>query len=274
MFLNCKLNVVEIQGCKSVGNFDHMTSVEKKSKMLNELKIIGCNMKQVKFYECDILMYVKECNLAMCKFILCDLESFNMNRSKCIHIRIEDCTLYYCGLEAEFKLSFFKNNRLNESSKIFDINEIKGDYLGALITYDNLYKEYRNNNEIKLAYRYFTKHKKFERKSSKGIDKIGKYLLYFMWGDGESLIHLVSSALIMIIVFGILYTYSGVQNNSLAKTSIDTFYFSVVTFTSLGYGDMAPSSLISKIFVMIEVVWGLGYIVLTTACIYKKITHS
>jgi voltage-gated potassium channel Kch len=41
---------------------------------------------------------------------------------------------------------------------------------------------------------------------------------------------------------------------------VTTFYYSIVTFTTLGFGDFVPRSLTAALFVMIEVV--TGYIML------------
>lgn len=39
---------------------------------------------------------------------------------------------------------------------------------------------------------------------------------------------------------------------------VDSWYFSVMTLTTVGYGDLAPSTLLSKVFTTIYVFSGLG----------------
>lgn len=39
---------------------------------------------------------------------------------------------------------------------------------------------------------------------------------------------------------------------------LDSLYFSVVTLTTVGYGDLNPSSALSKIFTMLYILIGLG----------------
>jgi hypothetical protein len=63
--------------------------------------------------------------------------------------------------------------------------------------------------------------------------------------------------------FALIYKAFGVVtpdsiNSSVQLNWLDSFYFSIVTWTTLGYGDFRPSNDETKIFVMTEVL--LGYI--------------
>ena len=42
----------------------------------------------------------------------------------------------------------------------------------------------------------------------------------------------------------------------------DFLYYSLVTITTLGYGDILPTLWISKSFVMVEIIFGLGFALL------------
>ena len=42
---------------------------------------------------------------------------------------------------------------------------------------------------------------------------------------------------------------------------LDSFYFSVITLTTVGYGDLSPSTPLSKIFTMFYLMVGIGIIV-------------
>ena len=43
-------------------------------------------------------------------------------------------------------------------------------------------------------------------------------------------------------------------------TWIDSFYFSVITLTTIGYGDFSPSTMAGKIFTLFYILIGLGII--------------
>jgi hypothetical protein len=42
----------------------------------------------------------------------------------------------------------------------------------------------------------------------------------------------------------------------------DLLYFSLITITTVGYGDIQPVLLVSKTFVMFEILFGLGFVLL------------
>jgi len=77
------------------------------------------------------------------------------------------------------------------------------------------------------------------------------------------------SYLELIISFSLLYVYLGLVNQGNvikgADSMLDSLYFSVITITTLGYGDIKPITDVAKIFSMIEVLSGLTLIILALA---------
>lgn len=92
------------------------------------------------------------------------------------------------------------------------------------------------------------------------------YLLYRFWSlttdCGRSMRRVATAAFTLAMLFGLLYhIYPGLLNMSRSsKTSWTPFYYSIVTFTTLGFGDVTPGSLAGEILVTIEVM--LGYLTL------------
>jgi hypothetical protein len=56
-----------------------------------------------------------------------------------------------------------------------------------------------------------------------------------------------------------------VISNPSSVPYFDLLYYSVVTISTVGYGDVAPASLVSKVFVMGEILFGIGFALLLFA---------
>jgi hypothetical protein len=124
---------------------------------------------------------------------------------------------------------------------------------------------------------YLTEEKKRYRKS-----KPTKYFSYKIWemtsNYGESLNRWLITSFTIIVLFGVLYAnyfleinalsnsdfYSNQLVPRLATSSVKNFftpyYFSIVTFTTLGFGDVTPLNLSAQILIVVEVI--LGYLML------------
>jgi hypothetical protein len=65
--------------------------------------------------------------------------------------------------------------------------------------------------------------------------------------------------LLLATVFGGLYTQVDIAFGDY-ETPLSPFYFSIVTLTTLGYGDVLPASLPAQILVIVQVT--IGYVML------------
>lgn len=86
---------------------------------------------------------------------------------------------------------------------------------------------------------------------------------------GRSLSRWALWCLVVILCFGLVF---GIVSGLLNTTSLsDGMYFSIVTFTTLGYGDIYPMSFTGKILAVIEVI--IGYIMggLLVAILVRKV---
>src|SRR5271166_2237044 len=69
------------------------------------------------------------------------------------------------------------------------------------------------------------------------------------------------SVLIIVLLFGIIGTYIIGQHggfNVKINNLLDATYFTIVTLSTIGYGDIYPVSPTAKIFVILLIVLGLG----------------
>jgi len=86
------------------------------------------------------------------------------------------------------------------------------------------------------------------------------YNIWWITSDcGRSIARWCFWTFLLAFFFGLMYMYADV-NFGQYKTWLSPFYYSVVTLTSLGYGDVIPASLTAQLIAMLEVL--LGYVML------------
>lgn len=88
-------------------------------------------------------------------------------------------------------------------------------------------------------------------------------LIYYPWyitcDCGRSMLRWCCCIGFLLMIFSYLYTLVGIDYGPYT-TALSPFYFSVVTMTTLGFGDAVPNSLSGQILTMIEV--STGYVML------------
>ena len=86
------------------------------------------------------------------------------------------------------------------------------------------------------------------------------YRVWWLTSDcGRSVSRWGVCSFVLAVSFALIYTQVGLQYGS-DYTWLSPFYFSIVTFTTLGYGDILPVTAVAQAVVMIEVI--LGYVML------------
>jgi hypothetical protein len=164
-------------------------------------------------------------------------------------------------------------------------------------TYQRLKKTYADQGDDKNAIFYFLKEKELERKSLfnaifnqhvyssfkiswvlksllilKGII-IAAYLYLLSlfnniyWGYGRRPFRIIGCSLIIIILCATFYQFNqdllNKPNHQAVMSFADSFYFSSVTFTTLGYGDFTPNGFL-RIITAFEAIFGgmsIGFLV-------------
>lgn len=106
---------------------------------------------------------------------------------------------------------------------------------------------------------------------AKFFDKLSKYTI----GYGEKPWNILIITILIISIFAFFYMFAGIQTinsesigidisnlnkyslESILDMYIDLWYFSMVTFSTVGYGDMIVNGLFGKILVSLEVFFGV-----------------
>ena len=97
-------------------------------------------------------------------------------------------------------------------------------------------------------------------------------ILFLIWGYGEKPYRAFLSILFIMFLSSLTYYFSGqlMSNGQLFKPSFfDSAYLSIITFTTLGYGDMVPVG-ICRVAAMVEALSGLFLVPLFLVALVRK----
>lgn len=160
-------------------------------------------------------------------------------------------------------------------------------YLKSYKVYKNIQAKFEQNGLFNNAGEYYYLSKCMDRNNLKGINKIKSYIFWALCGYGERSTYALIISLEILLIFTIAYMFLGLNiNGKIINYSIcfifnlpmdnlilDFFYslyFSIVTFTAVGYGDITPIGY-SIVVSALEMVLGVTMVGLWTATLARKI---
>lgn len=96
-------------------------------------------------------------------------------------------------------------------------------------------------------------------------------------GSGVRLGKLINFAFITLLLFTMInwlfaIQFGLTQNGHVVKSLIDAFYFSTVVTTTLGFGDITPTTASGRFAVSIEAIVGFVLFALVTSTMYRKLS--
>jgi len=153
--------------------------------------------------------------------------------------------------------------------------------------YRHLRKVFENQGLFENAGYFFEREMVMRRKQMPkySTKRLISKIVDLFCGYGEQPIRVVVFSSITILGFATLYFFSGVNfsgeevafNSSLSAKAnalayLESIYFSIVTFTTLGYGDITPTGL-SRLFAAIEALMGSFTLALFVVVFVKKMTR-
>lgn len=112
--------------------------------------------------------------------------------------------------------------------------------------------------------------------SAKGIRDIFKYLVEISWTWFFTILFV--GYIIFNLIFSLIYTYFGPENilgldSENGSVFFQTFFFSIQTFTTVGYGTLAPLGTATQIVASIEAFVGFLSFSLATGLLYGRFSR-
>lgn len=274
-FKNIDFGYIEFENC----SFENSIFINCKFKGIN---FINCNMQNIIFKD----LYVKKLiigNSGLKKSILsncsienmivkdCDLKSFKLIESSIYNFEFDDRLLTKFDED-----TFFDKLKIEDKEKCYKF-------------YRTIAYKFQQNNLLHHYGEYFYMYKNMERKTLKGINKFKSIALWLICGYGERPTYALITSLEIIFIFTILYMIFGLnlQNEIISCKELYTgdksfglivnyfirsFHFSIVTFTTVGYGDITPIGY-SILLSGIEMFLGVTMVGIWTATLARKINR-
>jgi hypothetical protein len=127
-----------------------------------------------------------------------------------------------------------------------------------IAAYHEFYLTFLDRGDTSEASACRTAEKEHTRRLMLNQQRYGLATLYWIWKTtstyGESLRRWALTCGAVLCVFAALYAFGLVEP---VHHWFDYLYFSVVTFTTLGYGDIHPTGVVGEVVVCLEVASGL-----------------
>jgi len=274
-----------------------LEALNKQNQDLSKFNLNKANLKNINL----INSTMKNTNLSRANLKNASLYGINLSGSNLFKTNFENANLNNANLKncdllgANFTNAKLRNIKWGENYKV--INELdaekaykKGDFELANKKYREAEDIYRN---IKISMQsqtlgndtgeFFIREMTVKRKQLNkfSLKRIGSKVIELTTGYGEKLSNIVFTILGIIIVCMLLYGIEGVsyQNKilgffsddfSILSTIGNLFYFSVVVYSTVGFGEMVPIGPLGKSIVIFEGIIGGLVLAILIIALYKK----
>jgi|SRR5271157_153712 len=129
---------------------------------------------------------------------------------------------------------------------------------------------YQHGGDSDEASRCFFKALVLKRNNSSGLSKIVSWGSCLVWGWGERPSRVVLIGAIVILLFAVGYWLSGIEP---AGDLGNCMYLSVITFSTVGYGDLHPATPIGKVLAASEGLLGIFFTGLFLVTFVKRFSR-
>ncbi len=170
---------------------------------------------------------------------------------------------------ADFRAADLRNAELSRATvkgTCFDDADLRGARLRALVDFESAHWYGTDLRDINFAGAYRLRRHAADENYLREFREAGRleHAIYVLWrltsDCGRSLRRWTAMIVAVAVLFAALYAVVGLDVGGHAAGAVTYLYFSVVTLTTLGYGDVLPASAVGQLLVVLEVC--VGYMML------------
>jgi len=243
------------------------------------------------FRDCDF--YRANFEQAHCfkvDFSGCSLMKANFRNANLHCANLEGCNLLgTCFSHAKLEHVNWGEKMLQEYQA--ELTQIRSEQIDFYQQAEEIYRHLRKASEeeglFELAGRFFKREMVCRRKqhSKFSLARMISKIVDLFCGYGEEPLRVIIFTNVLILIYAVLYFFTGLSQGSgmigyqagasLAEhgqSFLNALYFSVVTFTTLGYGDITPLGW-SRVLAACEALMGSFTIALFVVVFVKKMTR-
>jgi uncharacterized protein YjbI with pentapeptide repeats len=271
---NANLKLADFRGADLSGSNLTNSDLYKcdfRGAFLTESNFLGAYAGAVDFRGADL----RGVNFEGANLTEANLAEANLMGARLIHADLARCCLVCADLRhAEFAGANLVETQYGNSKtmrgKYFGISGLESASGNALFVRNARDQDYLDTMEQAIA------------KMPPGLGKFLKSQFFRAWGlidYGRSLITPLVYASAFVVLFGIIYGLDMVLSWGLvdfagtSRSLITPFYFSVVTYTTLGFGDVTPIHWIGELLVIVEVILGYTTLGLILSILANKVAR-
>ena len=264
-FDDTKFNYVTFERCSMTG------AVFNRSSIL-QVNFDNSDMECTFFYSCAF----------SCRFINSKLDGATFLETDFFLVKFDEYDNSGFDRNTIFHCSDVRTEPKSDKSRRF--------YGHRSYTYLQISDIFQRSGLADLYGEYYYLAKKYEQKSLTKISAVSSLLTDILCGYGERPSHTFFFILGNILLFGLFYLFSGFAHDSdLINTSVvrsvwpnitevlklfcQSVFFSVTTFSTVGYGNYVPVGGISSTLAAIQMLMGVSLTALWTGCIFRKISR-
>lgn len=299
IFDNCKFTVPVCENGKGVEELYYAPCIF--TQCIFWCDFIDCNLENCLFEKtsfslskclrCSFMYSVMNaCALSEIVMNNCDMKDFSICKTDIMKILINDDKMSSVNENTfiDFEIGFSKKQQGEKCEAGFVINCYDEICMDKAKSLKRMSKLFGDNGYSNLEGEYFYKAKNVELKGMHGLKKGISILGKVLCGYGERPSYTFYTIIISTLVFAVLYMFNGISTggevinysfsgdcslNAVAKDFLKCLFFSITTFSTVGYGNYIPVGAVSMAISGVHMFVGVSLCALWTGCIFRKIAR-